>query len=487
MLISVFVVYLLAIAAIVLYASKQSKTNADFVLGGKKIPGLLLALSERATGESAWLLLGLTGHAYTEGWNAIWVAIGCVSGILFLWIFMAEPLRRVTEKTGALTVSGLFFRSFPGSERKIGILSSLIIIIFFVLYLAAQFSGAGKIFNDTFQIAPFWGMVIGAGVVTMYSMLGGFITVVAVDAFQAMLMIITCVVLPIVALFIAAANGIGFAEALVHSEAVMAAPTVTLARGAGFLMVLNGLSWAFGYTGQPQLLNRMMAMRNPVETKRARVVAISWTLVAYMGAFLIGIIGFRMVQAGMLGEGAAAIAADAEKVMPVMAMTLVNPLLAGILLSGAVSAMMSTASSQLIVVSSSITEDLWSNVSRRAIPEKRMLFLNKFLTLMVGVVAFILVLTMEDTVYGLVSYAWSGIGASFGPAVVLLLFWKRFSRAGIYASLITGTIAAIVWKTWLADPTGISERLASYLLSFAAAVIFSLLWPETKAARKLRS
>ncbi|HPE23445.1 MAG TPA: sodium/proline symporter [Bacteroidales bacterium] len=480
MLITVFVVYLVVLVGIVVYASRRSKTNADFVLGGRKIPGLFLALSERATGESAWLLLGLTGHAYAEGWSSIWVAIGCVSGILFLWIFMAEPLRRVTEKTRSLTVSGLFFRSFPGSERKIGILSSLIIIIFFVLYLAAQFSGAGKIFNDTFRIEPFWGMVIGAGIVTLYSMLGGFITVVAVDAFQAILMIITCVVLPIVALFIAAANGIGFAEALMHTDVAMAGTTATLAKGAGFLLVINGLSWAFGYTGQPQLLNRMMAMRDPASTKRARGVAITWTLLAYVGAFLIGIIGFKFVQAGMMGEGAAAIASDAEKVMPIMVMTLLNPLLAGILLSGAVSAMMSTASSQLIVVSSSITEDLWSNITRRPVPEKRMLFLNKFLTLMVGVVAFILVLTMEDTVYGLVSYAWSGIGASFGPAMILLLFWKKFSRAGVYASLITGTLSAIIWKTWLADPTGISERLASYLIALSAAVIFSLLFPEKK-------
>jgi len=311
-------------------------------------------------------------------------------------------------------------------------------------------------------------------------MLGGFITVVAVDSFQAILMIISCVVLPIVALFIAAANGIGFAEALMHSDAALTETTATLAKGAGFLLVVNGLSWAFGYTGQPQLLNRMMAMRNPDETKRARVVAIIWTLLAYIGAFLIGIIGFRMVQSGLMGEGAAAIAADAEKIMPVMVMTLVNPLLAGILLSGAVSAMMSTASSQLIVVSSSITEDIWTNLQRKPMSEKRLLFLNKFLTLMVGVVAFLLVLTMEDTVYDLVSYAWSGIGASFGPAMILLLFWKRFSRAGVYASLITGTVSAIIWKTWLADPTGVSERLASYLIAFGAAMLFSLLFPERK-------
>lgn len=261
----------------------------------------------------------------------------------------------------------------------------------------------------------------------------------------------------------------------------------TAASTTTFLLILYGLSWAFGYTGQPQLLNRMMAMRNPEENKRARIIAILWTFLAYIGAFLTGIIGYQLVQGGVLGSNAALIADDAEKLMPVMVMTLLNHLLAGILLSGAVSAMMSTASSQLIVVSSSITEDIWTNFRRQPLAEKRLLFLNKFLTLLVGLVAFVMAMTMKDTVYGLVSYAWSGIGASFGPAVILLLFWKRFSRAGVYASLVTGTLTAIIWKTWLADPTGISERLASYVLAFAAAVTFSLLFPENTGRRSIIS
>lgn len=161
-------------------------------------------------------------------------------------------------------------------------------------------------------------------------------------------------------------------------------------------------------------------------------------------------------------------------------MMLVNPILAGILLSGAVSAMMSTASSQLMVVSSSMTEDFYLQVSNKKMKEKRLLLLNKMLTLGVGVAGFLLAIAMEDTVYGLVSYAWSGIGASFGPAVVLLAFWKRFSRAGAYASLITGTIAAVAWKTLLTESTGISERLASYILAFAMAILFSYLFPESK-------
>ena len=478
--ITVFIAYIVILIGIVTYSARRSKTNDDFVLGGKKISGFSLALSERATGESAWLLLGLTGLAYAEGMAAIWVALGCVTGILFLWIFLAEPLQKLTEKTGALTVPGLFSAKFKGTQRSFGILSSLIIILFFVLYIAAQFSGAGKIFNDTFKIDPFWGMVIGSSLVTLYTMLGGFITVVATDAFQAILMVITCVALPIIALGIAATNNIHIAEAIAQANYTVPLNIGTVKQATGGLLILNGLSWAFGYTGQPQLLTRMMAMRSNKETQQSRWLAIAWTLLAYTGAFLIGIIGYRLVQGGLLGEAASSVAADSEKIMPIMVMTLLNPILAGILLSGAVSAMMSTASSQLMVVSSSMTEDFYLHITKKKIEEKRMLFLNKILTLAVGLVGFILAITMEDTVYGLVSYAWSGIGASFGPAIVLLIFWKRLSRAGVFASLITGTISAVVWKTWLLDATGISERLASYVLAFSLAVIFSLIFPEKK-------
>jgi sodium/proline symporter len=476
--IAVFIAYLIILIVIVAWSARRSKTNNDFVLGGNKISGFSLALSERATGESAWLLLGLTGLAYSEGMAAIWVAIGCVTGILFLWAFLAEPLQKLTKNNSALTVPGLFSKKFPGTNRSFGILSSLIIIFFFILYIAAQFSGAGKIFNDTFNIDPFWGMVIGSLLVTIYTMLGGFITVVATDAFQAVLMVVTCVVLPIIALQIAATYNISIAETIQQASYTVQLNAGSVKQATGWLMILNGLSWAFGYTGQPQLLVRMMAMRNKTETRQSRWVAVSWTLLAYIGAFMIGIVGYKLVQAGALGDAAAIVATDSEKIMPVMVMTLLNPILAGILLSGAVSAMMSTASSQLMVVSSSMTEDFYVHVAKKAIDEKRMLRLNKILTLAVGLVGFLLAIAMEDTVYGLVSYAWSGIGASFGPAIVLLIFWKRLSRAGVFASLITGTLSAVVWKTWLLATTGISERLASYLLAFAMAVVFSLAMPD---------
>ncbi len=476
----IFISYLLLLIYIVVKSAKKSKSNTDFVIGGNKISGYSLALSERATGESAWLLLGLTGHAYAEGIASIWVALGCVSGIFFIWVFLAKPLQRLQAKTGALTVPSLFINKFPQHTKSITLLTSAVIIFFFMLYIASQFSGAGIIFNNTFGIDPFWGMVIGSLLVTIYTMLGGFITVVATDAFQAILMAITCLVLPIVAYFISKANGVDLSGLMTTiPDSYQSNNSDNLFSG---LLIVNGFSWALGYTGQPQLLTRMMALRNDKETYQGRIVAIIWTVLAYGGAFMIGLLGYKMVQNGLLGDAAQTLANDAEKIMPTMVVLLLHPLLAGVLLSGAVSAMMSTASSQLMVASTAISEDLIESLKHLKYSQQRKLFINKVLIILVGIVAFGLAISMKETVYGLVSYAWSGIGASFGPAILLLLFWKRFSVAGLFGSFIGGSITTIIWKTWLVDSTHISERLMSYLIAFTLAIGLSLLFPNKKEA-----
>lgn len=478
--IAVFVLYLLFVIGIAVWSALKAKTHEDYIIGGKKIGGVSLALSERATGESAWLILGLTGYAYTNGLSAIWVALGCVIGILFIWLVMANPLRIVTEKTGAMTIPSLLGSRFPGTEKPVGIISSLIVVFFFVFYIAAQFSGAGKVFHDTFGLTPFWGMVVGAGIVTLYTVLGGFITVVATDVFQAVLMIFTLIVMPLILLVILASNNISLAQKLAEAGPEMKSLTGGTTGAAAVLLVLNGLSWALGYTGQPQLLARMMALRNAKDSNTAQWVATVWTIIAYAGAILIGLAGYALIKGGVAGVDVAKVANDSEQIMPVLVVGLMQPILAGILLSGAVSAMMSTASSELIVCSSSMSEDLYSNIAKNPMKGSKMLLFNKLLTLGVGVLAILLVIFMKDTVYSLVSYAWAGIGSSFGPALLLLLFWKRFSRAGLYASLICGTFGAIIWKMMLMEPTGISERLGSFVFAFVMAVVASLVWPEKK-------
>jgi len=478
----IFVLYLAITVLIAWWYSRGSKTNEEFVLGGKKFGGTALALSERATGESAWLLLGLTGHAYNEGVAALWVALGCVVGIVFIWFVMARRLQATTQKTGAMTVSSLLGRSFPGAERNIGLLSAIIVVFFFVFYIAAQFSGSGKVLYKTFNLDPVLGILIGSVIVTIYCMMGGFIAVVVTDVFQAILMIFTLMVFPVIAIFVAESHHIHLLQMLEQADPSHLSLTQGKTGGAAILFILSGLSWALGYSGQPQLLTRMMAIRNQKEVNTAKWVASIWTILAYVGAILIGLFGLAFSQSGFLAGESSKLAADAENILPVMVILFVNPILAGVLLSGVISAMMSTASSELTVSSASITEDIILRLRKAMMDNKKKLLLNQLMTLAVGIVAIILALTMTQTVYGLVSYAWSGIGSSFGPALLLLLFWKRFSRAGVYASLISGTVSTVIWKNFLEESTGVSERLSSFVFAFAMAVIFSLLIPEKEEA-----
>lgn len=474
----VFIAYLLILLLITLYTVGKSKTASEYVLGGKKISGVALALSERSTGESAWLLLGLTGEAYALGMQSVWVALGCVIGILFIWTVMSNRLRLEAEKTGALTISGILYKRFPGAEKAIGLISASIIVFFFLFYVEAQFYGSGKVLEQTFGIPGYWGVIIGSLIVIFYAMVGGFITVVYTDVFQAILMIITLIVLPIIIIFIVASDNIQVRETLIEAGNSYNSITGGKSGIPAFLLILSGLSWMFGYTGQPQLLTRMMAIKDKRNIKSARAVAIVWTLLAYAGALIIGIFGFVLAKNGYLTQNITLLTSDAEKILPVLINTFVGPVIAGLLLSGAVSAMMSTASSEIIVSSSSITEDIYGPLARKKVSGKKLLTLNRVVTLLVGLLAFTLALTVKDTVYGLVSYAWSGIGSSFGPALLLILFWKKVSRAGVIASLISGTLGTIVWKMFLLAPTGISERLASFVFAFIMAILFSFILPE---------
>ncbi len=478
--ITVFIIYLAFTMGIAWWYSRGGKTHEGYVLGGKKFSGTALALSERATGESAWLLLGLTGYAYSDGLSAIWVAIGCVTGIIFIWFVMAGKLRAETERSGSMTVSSLIAKKIPGSERSIGMLSAMIVVFFFVFYIAAQFSGSGKVLNKTFGLDPLWGIIISSVVVTFYCVMGGFIAVVVTDVFQSILMILTLVVFPVIAVLVAGAHDIHIIQSIHEAAPEYLSLTKGLGGSSAVVLVLSGLSWALGYAGQPQLLTRMMAIRDHKGVQTAKWVATIWTLFAYLGAILIGLFGIAFVHSGLLGSEAGKLAQDTEKILPVMVVALVNPILAGVLLSGVISAMMSTASSELTVSSASITEDIYSNLSRKKQSAKKLLYLNQGMTFAVGAVAIVLAFVMQDTVYGLVSYAWSGIGSSFGPALLLLLFWKRFSRAGIFASLISGTLSTVIWKNFFEVQTGISERLASFIFAFLMAVLFSLLIPEKK-------
>lgn len=467
-----FVIYLAAMLGIGLYFARKKMSEADFHLGGKKIPGWALALSERATGESAWCLLGLTGFAYSAGLSAVWIAVGCVAGIVTSWLWLAKQFRRERDKYNILTLPDYLAVKYSDSGKFIRIFSSVIIIFFFILYVSAQFSGGGKTLNITMGFHPFWGALISAVVVIAYSMAGGFFSVVWTDVVQGLLMILTLFLTPIVALIAIGQKGLSISSALANAGGGLDSWTGAAVGFSAGVMILNNFSWFFGYLGgQPQLSSRWMAMRNDKDVKTGAWIAIIWTLLAYAGAITIGICAVTLYGAGAVS--------DCEGILPYLMTNLLPAWLAGILLIGAIAAMMSTANSQLLIATSSITEDVIHKAMNKKLTDAQLVLVSRITMLAVGTIAIILAFTSKSLIYTIVSWAWAGIGCSFSPVIILSFFWKKFNDKGVIAGLVSGFSATILWMT-----TGLEEifssRIVTFFIASSASIIVSLATQKDK-------
>lgn len=464
-----FIVYLAAVLLIGILTYQRNKTQEDFYLGGRKLSPWVLAFSERASGESAWLLIGLPGVALASGLGASWTAIGCVLGIIFSWTFIARGLRKETGEFGAITLPEYFARKFSPDSRAIRLVASVIIVFFFTFYVAAQFNAAGKVLNVTFGIPQLWGMILGAGVILLYTLMGGFFAVAWTDVVQGILMVGTLVILPVVAMV-----EIGSPESIDSALRATGADKISWVAGetglAAFLVVVNGLSWGLGYMGQPHLVLRFMALRAPGDVRMGRAVAIAWALPAFAGAFMIGMMGL-----GLYGGELEIIGGDRERLMPYMAKDLLPALLAGIFISGAIAAMMSTADSQLLVATSAVGEDIYHRVLGKEPGERHLVLISRVAIILIGVVAAFLAATTEDFVLSLVSYAWGGLGASFGPIIFLSLYWKGLNKSGVLGGMLTGAVSTIIWKSIDALQNEVPERLSAFVFAFIAAVLCSLI------------
>ncbi|NIM99699.1 MAG: sodium/solute symporter [candidate division Zixibacteria bacterium] len=442
-----------------------NKTIADFVLAGRRLNPWLVSFSERASGESAWLLIGLPGLALASGFNAIWPAIGCVSGILFSWTFISRRLRLQTEKHSALTLPDLFENRFSDKTHLLRVVSTIIIIFFFTIYVSAQFLAAGKVLNTIFGISQFQGMMIGAFIIVIYTIMGGFFAVAWTDLLQGTIMVFTLVLLPIVALI--ELGGVGRLSEALHNVD----PSLLLVGGGkrGFPMVasiLGGLGIGLGYMGQPHLVTRFMAIKDPRKLREGTLIAICWALLAFWGAVFVGIMGL-----GLFGN----VFADQEQIMPYMTKALVPAGLAGVLISGAIAAMMSTADSQLLVSTSAISRDIYHQMMKRDAPDKKLVLISRVATLIIGIIAFLLALSAESLVYWLVLYAWAGLGASFGPALLTTLWWKKVTKEGVLAGMIVGTVTVLIWYNVPVLKDALYELIPSFFLSLFSVIIVSLL------------
>lgn len=463
-----FVLYLGLMLVIGIITVRYMRSLDDFVLGGRRLGPWVAAISERASGESAWFLLGLPGATYALGFQEFWSVIGIAGGILASWTLVAVGLRNATGRLGALTIPDFLAGRFPGEGRTIRALSTLIILVFYTTYVGAQFVGAGKILNATFGMHEAWGMALGAAVVLVYTMLGGFLAVAWTDLFQGLLMAGVAVVLPVLA-FVKLGGPAGFDTLL----AAQGPDFLTLNAGKTgsaffFGVMVGGLSWGLGYFGQPHLLTRYMAIRKVRDLRVGTLIAMGWVLAAYWGAAFIGVLGV-----GVLGPGLE----DPEQVMPLLARALVPPWIAGMLISGAVAAMMSTADSQLLVATSSLTEDIYVKLIRRGRPAEspgRLVFLGRLAVILITVVAFVLAYFDRDLIFDMVAYAWSGLGSSFGPVILLTLWWKRMTRGALLGGLVTGLVSTILWKHVPGLDAILDIKAASFVLSMTVAV--SLGW-----------
>jgi len=468
----IFILYLAFLLGVGVWTFKFNKTQEDYLLAGRKLGPWVTAFSERASGESAWLLLALPGAAITIGLSESWAVIGIILGIIASWFLIAEKLRIETEKYQALTIPEYLHRRYEDNSNIIRLFSALIIAFFFAFYVSAQFHASGKVLKTLFDIDTVTGISIGAAIIISYTLMGGFFAVAWTDLLQGILMIGTLIILPIAGFIELQSSQVSLTQSL--SQAGPAHTSFTMGKEglAGLAVILGGLSWGLGYLGQPHLVIRYMAIKNPSDVKRARTIAILWALPGITGAFLIGLVALNYFGPDYFTN------IDVEQAMPLLAKELLPAIVAGLFISGAVAAMMSTADSQLLVSTSAITEDFIHQYLGKEMTNKKLVTLSRITIVILGLFAYVLAVISEmqgKNIFGVVSYAWSGLGSAFGPALVLTLWWQKTTRNGIIAGLLTGFFTTVIWANIDFLQNAVTERLVSFIFAFSAVIIISLM------------
>ncbi len=487
----VMIIYVIFIILLGFYQGRKVKTGSDFAIAGRKLPGWIAALSERATGESSWALLGLPGAAYATGLLEIWTAIGCVAGILFAWIVLAWRLRDEAEKYQADTFTDYIAKSHGESAKWIRIVGSSTIVFFFFFYVGAQFIGGGKTLENLFGIEKIYGMLIVVGLVIPYTIYGGFRSVTYTDVVQAIIMIVTLIVAPIAGIIYLNNLPEGVAYAATVGEALTKAgdsySTLTggavLQNGSPLSNTLNDIfpnggniisglgtgiiiagafSWFFGYLGgQPQLSMRFMAITDKKQAKKARNIGVAWTIIAYIGALFIGWLGIAIFGP----EGLK----DQETVMPEVLTTIFHPIVAGILITGVLAAIISTANSLLILSSTELSDNIIKPMFHGS-DNRNSLRTSRIITAILSVIALVLAyFSSGDMIYTIVGYVWAGIGSTFSVVIMLTLFWKRYHGTAAILTIASGLIFTIIWIS-----TGMDKIITSRLLTFVVALIVAV-------------
>ena len=460
-----FVVYIAAMVLIGLIAYLRTKNLSDYILGGRSLGSFVTALSAGASDMSGWLLMGLPGAIFVAGLSESWIAIGLIAGAYLNWLFVAGRLRVQTEHNGnALTLPDYFTNRFEDNSRLLRIFSALVILVFFTIYCASGVVAGARLFESTFGMSYETALWAGAAATIAYTFIGGFLAVSWTDTVQATLMIFALILTPIVVMI--ATGGV---EPTFIAIEMQDATNFDMLKGATFVGVISLLAWGLGYFGQPHILARFMAADSVKSIPAARRISMTWMILTLAGAVAVGFFGIAYFAAHP--EVAGPVAENPERVFIELAKLLFNPWIAGILLSAILAAVMSTLSCQLLVCSSALTEDFYKAFLRKGASQTELVWVGRAMVLLVALIAIALAANPENRVLGLVSYAWAGFGAAFGPVVILSLVWKGMTRNGALAGMLVGAATVIVWKNWIG--LGLYEIIPGFILATLAIVIFS--------------
>lgn len=460
-------VYFAGMLAIGFSAYRKTSGHEDYMIGGRSLPPWVAALSAGASDMSGWLIMGLPGAVYAAGLIEAWIAIGLTLGAYFNWLFVAPRLRAYTEVArNSITIPSYFENRLRDDTRLLRILSSLVILVFFTLYVSSGMVAGGVFFESSFGSSYVLGMVIVTSVTLAYTLFGGFLGASLTDVAQGLMLVIAVVIVPVAA--VVAVGGFSEAAALIRElePSHFSFAGGTALTSATFIGIVSGLAWGLGYFGQPHIIVRFMALRKPAEAKSARRIGVTWQIISLTGAVFSGLVGVAFIAREGIDLG------NSETIVLVMAQTLLHPLVAGLVLAAVLAAIMSTFSSQLIVCSSALVEDLYKVFARTPPSERALVRLGRACVMAVAIIAAILAINPNDTILGLVGFAWAGFGAAFGPIILLSLFWRKLTNWGAFAGIFVGSVTVFMWSAF--DTTGLYELVPGFALGLIAAIGVSL-------------
>lgn len=491
-------VYIAAVIGIgVFYAKRANESSDNFLIGGRSLGPWVTAMAAEASDMSGWLLMGLPGLAFWLGLgDAFWTAVGLIAGTYLNWLLVAKRLRNYSHKAGnAITIPDFISNRFHEKKKILLIISSIFILIFFSVYAASCFVTVGKLFSTLFNVDYVYMMIIGAVFVVIYTFVGGFLAESASDFMQAVVMIVSLTTVLIFGVIHAG----GISEVIDNAKQIpgffeffgvaspqldanktqlldaASSPLFGAAAQYGLISILSALAWGLGYFGMPQVLLKFMAIRDAKELKFSRRIATVWCFISLFAAIGIGIIGRILFPTVFLSETAA------ENIFVHMSGQFFPPLLAGVVMAGILAATISSSDSYLLISASALSKNIYQNILKKNAKDKEVLLVSRITLVIIALIAMVIALDEKSVIFKLVSFAWAGFGATFGPVILLSLFWKRTTRAGALAGMLSGGIMVFVWKLLIRNLGGIFvvyELLPAFLISSIVIIVVSLLTKE---------